>query len=291
MISVIIPTKNRPDALAMCVASLVSQTRLPDELIVVDQSNTDESRRRVHELVERWPEIALRYVWDTTINGAAAARNVGVGMCKGDVILFLDDDVILYPDYVERVLYFLEQFPEVAGVGGLIMNYKPSRLNILGARVFKLGPFRDEREIFECSGRDYMQTRLLSGSNCAFRKAVLKSFSFDEALAGYSLSEDKDLTYRASREFRFVLTREARLIHNQSPVGRLDCRRLAFKRVVHLYWYFKKDIKPSLWNNLCYVWLNIGMILRSAGRLSALLGILEGYWSIIRKGAKCIDAE
>ena len=85
--SVIIPTKNRPVFLAEAVRALLAQTTLPDELIVVDQSDDDRGRREVTALNAALPAARrprLIYVLDRSINGAAAARNIGFDRATGD---------------------------------------------------------------------------------------------------------------------------------------------------------------------------------------------------------------
>ena len=76
-LSIVIPTKNRPDDLGEAVQSILSQTVLPTQLIIVDQSATEESRQRVKatwdaaSLSTHGPAVDLIYIHDTSITGAA----------------------------------------------------------------------------------------------------------------------------------------------------------------------------------------------------------------------------
>jgi glycosyltransferase involved in cell wall biosynthesis len=96
-VSAIVPTKNRPAQLAVAVRGLLAQSAPVCELIVVDQSDGDAGRQLVTALVAETPverRPRLDYVLDPTINGAAAARNVGLDRAGGEIVLCCDDDVV-----------------------------------------------------------------------------------------------------------------------------------------------------------------------------------------------------
>src|SRR6266404_3496767 len=120
-VSAVVPTKDRPALLAETVRALLAQTVVLDELIVVDQSATDAGRRAVQALVDAAPaprRPALVYVWDRTINGAAAARNAGLDRARGAIVIFCDDDVAPEPVVVERLLAHYARVPDLAGLAG-----------------------------------------------------------------------------------------------------------------------------------------------------------------------------
>src|SRR5438094_463235 len=77
-VSVVMPTKNRAQFLVAAVRALLAQTVMPDEFVIVDQSDDDTGARHVAALVAALPASErpkLVHVLDRTINGAAAARN------------------------------------------------------------------------------------------------------------------------------------------------------------------------------------------------------------------------
>src|SRR5258708_7249400 len=124
-VSVIIPTKNRPIDLGLTVESLFHQSTLPIQLIVVDQSGTEESKDPVERLcAEASPEVRERvqlcYILDAATTSLTAARNRGMGRAQGDIWLFLDDDVVLEANFLEELLAVYEQHPHVSGVSGII---------------------------------------------------------------------------------------------------------------------------------------------------------------------------
>jgi O-antigen biosynthesis protein len=103
-ISVVIPCYNAEAYLAQTIRSALSQTRPPDELIVVDDGSTDRSR----EIAER---LGVRVVTERT-GSAALTRNQGASMASGDALMFLDADDVLGPTALEALAEQVEQYPD-----------------------------------------------------------------------------------------------------------------------------------------------------------------------------------
>src|ERR1700691_1873862 len=126
-VCVIIPTKNRSQDLQLAVRSLFAQTCNPGSVVVIDQSQDDASRLLLDaELAavqnRRDPGWNLQYVRDPAISGAATARNRAMAIADGDIWLFLDDDVVLEPDFVDQLIAVYRDYPEISGVSGVITN-------------------------------------------------------------------------------------------------------------------------------------------------------------------------
>ena len=90
MISVIIPTHNRAGYLEKAMRSVFVQTRPPDELLIVDDGSTDDTRPLVAALAEE-AGFPVHYLYQEN-RGAAAARNLGITRARGDLLCFLDSD-------------------------------------------------------------------------------------------------------------------------------------------------------------------------------------------------------
>ncbi len=104
LISVIIPTYNRSLLLLEALTSVYTQTYRPIEIIVVDDSSTDNTE----ELVKRWAKsyatagnLSLKYFCQPK-GGACVARNKGLIESKGEYIQFFDSDDLLHPEKLER---------------------------------------------------------------------------------------------------------------------------------------------------------------------------------------------
>lgn len=103
-ISVIVTAHNRPEAVGTAIRSALSQTRPPDELIVVDDGSSED----VRAAVSQYP--GARYVWQQNA-GPAAARNTGLRMASGDYVNYLDDDDWFLPDKLRTQSSILDHDP------------------------------------------------------------------------------------------------------------------------------------------------------------------------------------
>lgn len=99
--SVIIPTYNRCEILKRCLVALFNQTCPPEnyEIIIVDDGSTDGTGEMV-ESVRADAPCVVRYCFKKHA-GIAAARNVGVRAARGGLIIFIDNDIMTGPDFVE----------------------------------------------------------------------------------------------------------------------------------------------------------------------------------------------
>lgn len=106
-ISVVIPTYNRPRALARALESVANQTTPADEIIVVDDGSTPVVDPT--SFVET--PVAVTIVRNESSIGAAGARNLGVAAARSDFIAFLDDDDTWCPSKLQLVFDCLARYP------------------------------------------------------------------------------------------------------------------------------------------------------------------------------------
>lgn len=104
--SVVMSNYNYARFLPEALDSILAQTIPADEIIVVDDGSTDESRRILAEYAVRHPSI--RPIFQENA-GQARAMNTGVAASAGDVVLFMDSDDTWAPGKIETVLPFLER--------------------------------------------------------------------------------------------------------------------------------------------------------------------------------------
>ncbi|MBP3295384.1 MAG: glycosyltransferase family 2 protein [Lachnospiraceae bacterium] len=97
LISIIVPVYQAQDYIMDCVDSILAQTDLDYELILVDDGSRDFSGRLCDEYAEIHPQIR---VFHTENRGAAAARNYGIDQAKGDWITFIDSDDTVEKDHL-----------------------------------------------------------------------------------------------------------------------------------------------------------------------------------------------
>jgi len=266
-VSVIIPTKNRPSDLALAVESVIRQTVPPQQLLIVDQSEDGESRRRVQERIFGETELRDRtklcYIHDAAISGGAVARNRAMEIARGDIWVFLDDDVILEPGFLEELLQVYVQYPQATGVSGIITNYRRPPLTFRAwTYIFVRGPFRDERQPIYWNANRLRQAEPIpvmkfGGGLMSFRARAIQGLLFDANLRGVSDGEDVDFCSRLQPGARLLLTPRARLVHKQSPVGRLQDHWLR-RSVRSTFYLYAKNWRRGVKNRLCFAWLATG---------------------------------
>lgn len=297
-LSVIIPTKDRPADLARTVASLLGQTVAPAELIIVDQSRGGESRSRIRALpgtspgtapnpsalrgelgtpgLPRTPRewlvaaagaVTLKYLHCPELPGLAAARNRGMEHAQAEIWLFLDDDVVLEPDFLAALLAAHQAHPEATGIAGIVTNYaRPGRLFRAWRGLFAHGPFHDPRQAIywnadRLRGALPRRVRRLGGGLMSFRAAALHGLRFDEQLAGVSDGEDVDFCARLGPQAILLMAPAARLAHLRSPAGREPIHWLQRQARSESYLYYR-DWRapgwPGLGRRLCFFWLLTG---------------------------------
>jgi glycosyltransferase involved in cell wall biosynthesis len=110
-ISVIVPTYNRDDLLPRALDSILHQTRLPDEIIVVDDGSTDNTA----EVIKPYIQQGIRYLPKQN-GGPSSARNLGIQSATGEFIGFLDSDDQWQPEYLSLTSDLLHKNPSAAVV-------------------------------------------------------------------------------------------------------------------------------------------------------------------------------
>ena len=278
-VSVIIPTKNRAADLARTIETLLLQTVQPLELIIVDQSPALTFTRQI--------PIPVVCIHDPTLSGASVARNVAMDRAQGDIWLFLDDDVLLEPDFIEEILK--AYYPNVTGVSGIITNYSvPPLKQRLWESLFQLGPFRDERQSIyrraaSLRGMEPIRVRQFGGGLMSFRASAICGHHFDTNLIGASPGEDIDFCVGLPKDSVLLITPRARLIHNRSPESRDTTHWISVVAQVASYMH-ARHWKRGIWNHLCYAWLNAGFALATS-----LSGLRHGFpfpWRAWRDGLR-----
>ena len=98
--SLIVTTYNWPQALARCLASIASQRRMPDEVIVADDGSTQETTECIRAFAASFP-VPLHHAWQEDRGfRLARVRNLGIERSTGDYLIFLDGDMVLHRDFV-----------------------------------------------------------------------------------------------------------------------------------------------------------------------------------------------
>jgi glycosyltransferase involved in cell wall biosynthesis len=115
LISVVVTTFNRPDALRAVLDALAAQSDRGFEVIVADDGSRADTRALVEQMSANFP-VPLTHVWQEDLGfRAGAARNRAAERAHGDYLVFLDGDCVPRPDFVDRHRALAERGWMVAG--------------------------------------------------------------------------------------------------------------------------------------------------------------------------------
>jgi GT2 family glycosyltransferase len=196
-VSVVICTRDRPEELARCLATLPLQSRPADEVIVVDNASKGPETREVALAA------GVRYLREDR-PGLDIARNTGLLAARSDFVAYTDDDTELHPRWLERLITAFDT-EEVLAVTGLVL---PAELDTEAQWIFEarwgfgrgftrtdFGPeFYRAKRPYGCPTWE-----IGAGANMAFRRSVVGEVGlFDERLdvGAAGCSGDSEYWYR-----------------------------------------------------------------------------------------------
>lgn len=109
-VSVIIPTYNRSYCLERAVLSVINQSFICDELIIIDDGSTDDTRCLIDDLDKRFPSRITYYYQPN--RGVAAARNYGITKSSSPLLAFLDSDDHWHKTKLAKQVKLMVEHPE-----------------------------------------------------------------------------------------------------------------------------------------------------------------------------------
>jgi GT2 family glycosyltransferase len=200
-ISVVIPTRGRPDLIGRSVRAVLQNDHPDFDVTVVDQSDEPATGEVVTEIARSDPRV--RYV-HTMPPGLSRAYNVGAGLTSGPILAFTDDDCVARPDWLSSIARAFAAEPDAELMYGRVAL--PSDLVAAAGEVPVLPIARAERIDRRSGFRLYGM-----GANFAMRRQLITRIGgFDEILGGggpLRSSQDFDLQYRAYLAGATVLLR------------------------------------------------------------------------------------
>lgn len=222
----ILCTRNRPDEVRACLATVRAQTHVPDRVVVVDSSDGQATEQVVAEAAADWPAGHIGY--RRASPGLTHQRNVGIDATTGDVVHFVDDDTLLDLGYFAAILdvFGADATCEIGGVGGFITNQPEHRFRRVdvwlgldsAAEGVVLRSGRNIRVYDEPPGD--IDVDWLPGCAMSYRRMVFETERPSEEPGPTRMGEDVELSYRVRQRRRLVITPRARLEHLESDAGR-----------------------------------------------------------------------
>jgi glycosyltransferase involved in cell wall biosynthesis len=198
-LSVIICTYNRERFIGDTLVSVANQPfpKRDYQIVLVDNNSTDRTAEIVQDFIKTYPDCDVKVVIETN-QGHTYARNRGIAESDGDVLLFLDDDVLLDEGYFTNLIQHYRNDSTLAASGGrVIVKYEHQR-PVWMSRF--LEPMLGHHE-FGSSVKVYDKNKYPVGCSMVFRSSTFAQtgvFNTDLGRRGTSLggNDEKDMLFR-----------------------------------------------------------------------------------------------
>lgn len=230
-VSIVIPAYNESDNILACINSLKSQNFPNDnyEIIVVDNNSTDNTREILKSL-----DVAHTIEYR---KGPAAAKNAGIKLAKGEIIVFIDGDCVASNEWLDNMVAGFKD-SKVGCVAGeiRIRTVKNQTLSALERYLIKKGHLSQKSNV------KHHFLPFAATANVAYRREVIEEIGlFDNNLI---IGEDVDLSWRMQlfTEFKLKYVPKAIVFHpcQSSPRSLFRQKRQHAYGAVALYKKYRK---------------------------------------------------
>jgi len=299
-LSIIIATKDRLEHLSKCIRSILNQTVLPDEIIIVDGSTEKDLLEPIRSLFPMETINLLKYI--KAKPNANKQRNIGINNSRSDLLTLLDDDTVLDKKYVYFIRKFFREHRE-NNIGALSckivnpdsLNKKKPKISVgnIISKFFMLWSKGDGK--FQLSGIPTLidtncnknrKVEFIYGGNSTIPRYVFNKFQFDENLPCRSQMEDDDFAYRVSKVFQNYWTPKAFLYHKSHYTN--NNRYYKSKSFIINHFYLKNKNHPTKFKNrIAFYWSVLGKIFLELyiavknKNISGVYGSISGFYEVL----------
>lgn len=226
-ISVVIPAYRCTATIGLAIKSVLAQTRLPDEIIVVDDGSPDDIDAALAPFEGR-----IRLLHKSN-GGAASARNMGIDASTGDLVALLDSDDLWHPGKLASQLAVFRKHPEVGLVASRYIILSPDG----SEELYPYLHLATWDTVLHLSGPAIFDIMaLIWTSSVLIRRDALGNHRFDEHMR---TAEDRDMWVRLASVTPIYLQSavNATLVEREGSLSRsdveLDCR--CMRHMIHRY--------------------------------------------------------
>ena len=293
----------RPRSVVKLLQSVVHQTIIPDEILVIDGSS---NRLTEQAIFDEKLDFSIQYfLVEESHRGLTRQRNFGINKVSDgfELVAFLDDDLVLEPNYFEQIIQTFHQYPQAIGVGGIDLKdniytpvvpgkiyasfqyymldgwVKKEPLRYKARKLFGLmtdlqpdliPDFSHGRSGFPPNGKVYEVEHFMGGI-ATYKKSLFKNLTFSQYFEGYGLYEDFDFCVRALTFGKLYVNTRSQVWHYHETDGRPNKYRYG-KMVVRNGWYVWKQRFPKNSRPAKFKWHATDFLLAQIRLLNVILG-------------------
>lgn len=272
---IVMATRNRSEAVALSLPLVLGQTRLPKTILICDSSDDPSEIEAIVAGHAKDTSVPIRFV--RCEPGLTVQRNVGLALCTANVVIFPDDDSLLYCDAAEKILevYETDRAGRIAGVCARPVNRAPSETpGDLGSYAAEnVGPVRAAVQWLRQRGKEWVNqdpflsigqrlnarhkmppevaalnvtpVAYMTGFRMSFRREVITKTGFDETLKKYAWFEDIDASFAAMKQGMVVAALDARIYHHRVASPRDNGYRMGRWALLNLAYVSMKAVYRS----------------------------------------------
>jgi glycosyltransferase involved in cell wall biosynthesis len=213
LVTIGIPTYNRPIELGKCLDQLLGQTYTHIEFVIVDNASTNpEVKRTIEKYTKKYPNI--RYFLNATNLGVLENANKALRLANGEYFCWVSDDDWRSPEFIDFLVNALEANPEVNMAFCDYVEVSPEGERAKGyphKHLELFQSFQSSSQLIRCI-RYFFQDERLGKQNLfysVFRTKALKQLDLHLLSAGFTqLSMDKMIVYRMLQQTRAIILPE-----------------------------------------------------------------------------------
>jgi GT2 family glycosyltransferase len=275
--------------------SILIQTKIPNELIIVDDGNLDSNF--INDYRDKFQNKDVNFIYykknhKKESRGSSESRNKSLELISNEIFFIFDDDVVLEKDFCEVIVSQwnkIKNTDELICVGGIIKNNrKKLKLEKYFYYFFGIKSKYDwdvNKVGFQIWNDEIKESSLgyyIHGGASSYNLTKTKELRFSVFSGGRTALEDVDFCLRAKKKgYKFLIDPKAKLYHFHSKVSREGIYLAGLKESQNRKLIFKSlNKKPGLFLWTWFYWSNFGWILRQflVGNFRKGLGMMQGLF-------------
>lgn len=290
--SIVIPVFMRSEIIYKCLKAIEKQILKPLEVILVDNNTEEYESEKLRVLKEEFikKNVLKILLIKSPKNSGAVARNIGAKKAKGEIVAFLDSDVIIDNNYYSILLKYFEKYKGLIAIQGtdralIESQRKLKNGNFLSKTIYAMEQFFETSLLLNRKGAFVSPSLAVSHppvdkefeiqsqwiSTCAglFKKELFNKYSFPKQFITYSNNEYLMFSYNLFIDNMglMIYTNKAKYRDLQTNIGRISPIALMYQIEAYDLYIFLKFFKINPQNIYIFIKSRIGHLIYNVAKL------------------------
>ena len=211
-LTVIIPTIDRGPYLIDTIKQLKKQSYKDFEIIVADQS--EEYDESIELQIKELSKESMRY-YRVAPRSVTAAKNFAIKKSRGEILIFLDDDIKIKKDFIMNHLEAYKKYPKAGAIAGRVLQDGFPVIN----KILRFNKYGQSEGTY--TGSIDGETNTFPGGNCSVKRSIaINVKGFDTRYYGGSFREESDFANKIyTAGYKIYYYHKAEIFHLAAPSG------------------------------------------------------------------------